>query len=326
MYDDEIDIDDAEEVRSDSGRSPDPPPPPPSASSIAVPAAMEVTAEMRPKVERPQSANVASRAMRQTPMGKSFIPDDDPTLDQSDSTDNTDSDEDELQAAALEGAYDPKDYEHLNVTPDVREIFQYITFYTPQVIELEYKLQPFVPDFIPAVGDVDGFIKIARPDGVDDKLGMIVLDEPCISQSEPAVMHLRLRAATKQSSAKTVVVKKLQNAEKNPKAIEKWIKDIGELHKTKPAPTIQYSRPMPDIDSLMQEWPPEFEEKLNEVGLPLEDLEVDLLTYVDVICALFDIPRYESRIESLHVLFSLFSAVKNYKDDNRNETPDQDEP
>ncbi|CAB0020257.1 unnamed protein product, partial [Nesidiocoris tenuis] len=59
MYDDEIDIDDAEEVRSDSGRSPDPPPPPPSASSIAVPAAMEVTAEMRPKVERPQSANVA---------------------------------------------------------------------------------------------------------------------------------------------------------------------------------------------------------------------------------------------------------------------------
>lgn len=44
------------------------------------------------------------------------------------------------------------------------------------------------------------------------------------------------------------------------------------------------------------------------------------------VTALFDIPRYESRIESLHVLFSLFSAVKNYKDDNRNETPDQDEP
>lgn len=41
---------------------------------------------------------------------------------------------------------------------------------------------------------------------------------------------------------------------------------------------------MPDIDSLMQEWPPEFETKLNEVGLPLEELEVDLLTYVDVIC------------------------------------------
>lgn len=40
---------------------------------------------------------------------------------------------------------------------------------------------------------------------------------------------------------------------------------------------------MPDIDTLMQEWPPDFEQKLNEVGLPLEELDVDLLTYVDII-------------------------------------------
>uniref|UniRef100_A0A146KPS5 Intraflagellar transport protein 46 homolog n=1 Tax=Lygus hesperus TaxID=30085 RepID=A0A146KPS5_LYGHE len=318
MYDDEIDIDDAEDVMSNSGKSPEPPP--------RSGGKLEMSAEMRPKVERPQSANRSNRSLRQmTPVGKSFIPEDDNTLDHSDSSENTDEDEDELQAATLEGAYDPKDYEHLNVTPEIREIFQYITFYTPQVIDLEFKLHPFVPDYIPAVGDIDGFIKVARPDGVDDQLGIKVLDEPCTAQSEPAVMHLRLRAATKQSSAKTVVVKKLQNADKNPKAVEKWIKDIGELHKTKPAPTIQYSRPMPDVDSLMQEWPPEFEEKLNEVGLPLEDLEVDLLTYVDVICALFDIPRYESRIESLHVLFSLYSAVKNYKNENQDETPDQED-
>lgn len=37
-----------------------------------------------------------------------------------------------------------------------------------------------------------------------------------------------------------------------------------------------------------------------------------LICIVIVIPAgLFDIPRYESRIESLHVLFTLYSAIKN---------------
>ena len=40
---------------------------------------------------------------------------------------------------------------------------------------------------------------------------------------------------------------------------------------------------MPDIDKLMQEWPPEFEELLKEVDLPTADLDCDLSTYVDII-------------------------------------------
>lgn len=32
--------------------------------------------------------------------------------------------------------------------------------YTPKPIEIEYKLQPFIPDFIPAVGDIDAFLKV----------------------------------------------------------------------------------------------------------------------------------------------------------------------
>ena len=45
---------------------------------------------------------------------------------------------------------------------------------------------------------------------------------------------------------------------------------------------------MPDIDFLMQEWPPEFEEMLrtNSSGLPTADFDCDITTYVDVICAL----------------------------------------
>lgn len=72
-------------------------------------------------------------------------------------------------------------------------------------MQLEYKLAPFIPDYFPSVGDIDAFLKVTRPDGVDEKLGLVVLDEPTTAQSEPAVMHLQLRASTKQSSAKPVV-------------------------------------------------------------------------------------------------------------------------
>jgi len=34
--------------------------------------------------------------------------------------------------------------------------------YTPQTIELETKLKPFIPDFIPAVGDIDAFLKVTH--------------------------------------------------------------------------------------------------------------------------------------------------------------------
>jgi intraflagellar transport protein 46 len=68
---------------------------------------------------------------------------------------------------------------------------------------------------------------------------------------------------------------------------------------------------MPDIDSLMQVWPPEYEELLKEISLPSSELNVDLNSYVDIICALLDIPVYKSRIQSVHVLLTLFSEFKN---------------
>ena len=70
------------------------------------------------------------------------------------------------------------------------------------------------------------------------------------------------------------------------------------------------SKPMPDIDSLMQEWPPQIEDILRETGIPTADFDCDVATYVDIICALLDIPVYKSRIQSLHVFFSLYSAFK----------------
>lgn len=100
--------------------------------------------------------------------------------------------------------------------------------YTPQTIELDHKLKPFIPDFIPAVGDIDAFLKVSehsgvvlvwkcqltislyvfffticvrqvpRADGKADNLGLLVLDEPCVKQSDPTVLSLWLSENSKQ--------------------------------------------------------------------------------------------------------------------------------
>uniref|UniRef100_A0A671N5E7 Intraflagellar transport protein 46 homolog n=1 Tax=Sinocyclocheilus anshuiensis TaxID=1608454 RepID=A0A671N5E7_9TELE len=205
--------------------------------------------------------------------------------DDDDDSDDTESDEEEGESgSAPEGAYDPADYEHLPVSAEIKELFQYITRYTPQTIELDHKLKPFIPDFIPAVGDIDAFLKVPRPDGKADNLGLLVLDEPCIKQSDPTVLSLWLSENSKQHNVAEVKVKSIENPEKNPKAIDNWIESISELHRSKPPATVHYTRPMPDIDSLMQEWPPEFEELLGKVNLPTADIDCDLAEYVDIMC------------------------------------------
>ncbi|KAK4291145.1 hypothetical protein Pmani_036008 [Petrolisthes manimaculis] len=228
-----------------------------------------------------------------------------------DEDDEDDDDDEDGQNQAPEGAYDPSDYEHLSVSPEISELFSYITRYTPQAIELEYRLRPYIPDYIPAVGDIDAFIKIPPPDGKPTLVGLEVLDEPSARQSDATVLDLQLRALAKHTTAKSMSVKTVENAEKNGKVIEKWVRDISELHRSKPAPTVHYSKRMPDIDSLMQEWPGEVEELLKEVNLPTAALEMELTDYVDIICGVLDIPAYKSRVQSLHVLFTLYSVFKN---------------
>ncbi|XP_063594104.1 intraflagellar transport protein 46 homolog isoform X1 [Penaeus indicus] len=234
-----------------------------------------------------------------------------PGRDDDDDEEDDEDDDDDVHAPAPEGAYDPADFEHLNVSPEIEDLFSYITRYTPQAIELEHRLRPYIPDYIPAVGDIDAFIKIPPPDGKPTLVGLEVLDEPSARQSDATVLDLQLRALAKHTTAKSVTVKTVENAEKNTKVIEKWVRDISELHRAKPPPTVHYSKRMPDIDSLMQEWPGEVEDLLKEINLPTAALDLDLPSYVDIICATMDIPVYKSRIQSLHVLFTLYSVFKN---------------
>ncbi|XP_063981537.1 intraflagellar transport protein 46 homolog [Diachasmimorpha longicaudata] len=237
----------------------------------------------------------------------------------SDPSDSEETDDDDIQGTSVKKPielYNAKEFEELNVSAEVRELFQNITRYTPQKIELSYKLAPYISDFIPAVGDIDAFIKVSRPDGVDNKIGLIVLDEPCANQSEPAVLHLQLRSHSKSADARQqVVIKRIEEAEKNPRSIEKWIDDLSMLHRSKHPPAVRLTEPMPDIDSLMQQWPPEVENKLNDAQLDLTNFDCDLPHLVDIVCSLMDIPvKPETRLESLYTLFSLFLEVRDIKD------------
>jgi intraflagellar transport protein 46 len=68
---------------------------------------------------------------------------------------------------------------------------------------------------------------------------------------------------------------------------------------------------MPDIDSLLDMWPAEFEKALETLQLPSPDLDLSLAEYAKTLCAILDIPTYENPIESLHLMFTLFMDFRN---------------
>ncbi|CAN0436715.1 unnamed protein product [Ectocarpus sp. 12 AP-2014] len=221
----------------------------------------------------------------------------------------------------IEGAYDPADYAHLNVSAEIKDLFQYIGRYKAHEVDLDTSLRCFVPDFIPAVGDMDAFLKVPRPDKNPDELGFKasradkarglcpVLDEPAANQSDATVLELQLRAISKKQYG-DVAVRSIENAHKNPAEIDKWIQSINDLHRTKPPPQVNYKKNMPDIEVLMEAWPPEFEEIVGNVNLLTPELDMPLEDYARMVCAVMDIPVYDNIIESLHALFTTFMEFK----------------
>lgn len=206
--------------------------------------------------------------------------------------------------------YNPADYAYLQVSKEIQDLFDYIGRYKPQDVELETKLKPFIPDYIPTVGEIDPFLKVPRPDGKEDLLGLVELDEPSIHQSDPTVLELQLNIVNKSAAAKPVTVRSIEHADKHPKKLTTWIQNITEVHKKKPAPTVVYSKPMPDIEQLMQVWPPEFEHALKSLTLPSSKLDLDINQYSRLVCSMLDIPVHDRVIDSLHVLFTLYSEFR----------------
>lgn len=72
----------------------------------------------------------------------------------------------------------------------------------PQQVSLDQRFKPFVPEFLPAVGDIDAFLKVLPPKVIygdervvaNQELGFVVLDEPAANQSDAALLYLQLRA------------------------------------------------------------------------------------------------------------------------------------
>lgn len=87
-----------------------------------------------------------------------------------------------------------------------------------------------------------------------------------------------------------------------------------EIHKSKPSPQVHYTKPMPDMEVLMEQWPAEFEEGLKLIDFPSSEIDLNLNEYSRLVCAVMDIPVYDknnknnSVIEALHCLFSLYQS------------------
>ncbi|XP_035204676.1 intraflagellar transport protein 46 homolog [Stegodyphus dumicola] len=47
------------------------------------------------------------------------------------------------------------------------------------------------------------------------------------------------------------------------------------------------------------------------VGLPSADLDCSLEEYVELICGIMDVPVHKSKIQSLHILFTLYLEFRN---------------
>lgn len=111
-------------------------------------------------------------------------------------------------------------------------------------------------------------------------------------------------------------VDSIENADKKPKEIGRWITAVQDLHKTRPPPTVNYSKAMPEFDLLMEEWNPEMEQAFQQIDFPSDEIDMHVSDYARLICAMTDIPIHKSAnnksvIESLHVLFTLFVEFRN---------------
>ena len=224
-----------------------------------------------------------------------------------------DDDEDDDDDAEVQGAYNPNDYATLKVNQEVKDLFEYITRYKPQKISLDTKMKPFIPDYIPAVGEVDAFLKMPRPDTGKEELGVTVLDEPALNCEDKTTLELKYVQLLNVPIANSIpiTVESIENADKKPKEVNRWIQSIADLHKTKPAPTVNYTKQMPEFDTLMEEWSPQMEQALHQIPFPGPDIDMHIADYSRLICAMMDIPIHKlannkSVIESLNLLFTLF--------------------
>jgi intraflagellar transport protein 46 len=183
-------------------------------------------------------------------------------------------------------------------------------------------MKPFIPHYITSVGEVDAFMKVSRPDGLSEELGLSALDEPTITGIDKALFSLELSYLRKSHGGANISIKAVENAHKNLKAVQTWVEQIGNLHKEKMSSNVSYSKQMPNIENLIQVWPEKMESTLKELNFPDERLSISTDNYAKVICSMLDIPIHQlstnkGLIEALHVLFTVYLEFKDNQHFNR---------
>jgi intraflagellar transport protein 46 len=154
-----------------------------------------------------------------------------------------------------------------------------------------------------------------RPDNLPEELGLTVIDEPTICGIDPSIFSLELSYKLKVKTPSTFAVKSVEKAEKNPSKIQNWIDQIANLHKEKMSTSVSYSKPMPNIETLMQVWPEKMEDTFKELAFPDENINLSVDNYSSLVCNMLDIPVHKLNsnkaiVEALHVLFTLYSEFK----------------
>ncbi|KAG7378696.1 Intraflagellar transport protein 46 [Phytophthora pseudosyringae] len=209
----------------------------------------------------------------------------------------------------------------VGVPRELEELFSLTDAYTPEDIEIETRLEPFLPEFTPSVGLPFDGILIPRPDGKEDNFGVDVLREPS-GQTNVAELELLMQvsmASKNKHRSRSDVVRSIENASHRPQEIDQWIASVEKIQRTKPLAQVNYKQPMPPLSRLMELWSKEFEDFLAARGsaIPsLSELDVNLKELAKIVCAMLDIPVYEGNyVQSLHVLFSLYLEIEAYERD-----------
>ncbi|KAK1937904.1 Intraflagellar transport protein 46 [Phytophthora citrophthora] len=207
----------------------------------------------------------------------------------------------------------------VDVPRELEELFSLTDAYTPEEIEIETRLEPFLPEFTPSVGVPFDGILIPRPDGKEDTFGVVDLREPS-GKTNVAELELLMQVSMTNKNkirSRSEIVRSIDNASHRPQEIDRWITSVAKVQKAKSLTQVNYKQSMPPLAQLMELWPEEFEDfltaKSGEIP-PLSKLDVNLKELVKIVCNMVDIPVYEGNyVQSLHVLFSLYLEIQAYE-------------
>lgn len=103
-------------------------------------------------------------------------------------------------------------------------------------------MKPFIPEYVPAVGEVDAFLKMPKPDGTKEDLGISQLDEPALNCEDKTVLELKYVQSKNVVRATPMNVDSIEGADKKAKEVSRWINNVQDLHKTRPPPTVNYTK------------------------------------------------------------------------------------